>query len=89
MKVKFFTAIWCPACIVMRYRWEKIRSQYPELETIYFDYDNDVEPVKNYDIGKTLPVFIFIDNDGNEISRLVGEIDKHDLIKQIEAHKER
>lgn len=89
MKILKFGAVWCPGCLVMRPRWEDIESQMPWLETEYYEYDNSKEELEKWGIGKTLPVFIFVDNKGNEIVRLIGEQSKKKLIEVIEENRNR
>lgn len=80
MKVIKFGAIWCPACLVMRPRYNKVLSNYDDIEVIEYDYDIDNDMVKDYNIGKLLPEVIFMDDDDNELERIVGEVS----IKKIE-----
>ena len=89
MKVLKFGAVWCSGCIVMKPRWQKIEQELPWLETQYFDYDQDKEMVEKYEIGKEIPVFIFLDKDGVEFERMIGEIDRKDLLKFLETNKQR
>lgn len=72
MKIIKIGAIWCPGCLVMNKIWNKLDSD-SELEVLSLDYDMDSEEVAKYDVGKILPVIIFVDKDGNELERLVGE----------------
>lgn len=72
MKIIKIGAIWCPGCLVMNKIWNKLDSD-SELEVLSLDYDMDSEEVSKYDVGKILPVIIFVDKDGNELERLVGE----------------
>lgn len=88
MKVLKFGAVWCPGCLVMRPRWKEIEAENPWLETRYFEYDNSPEEVKRWNIGKDLPVFIFIDKNEKEITRLTGEISKDELLSIIQKHKD-
>jgi thiol-disulfide isomerase/thioredoxin len=83
MKVLKFGAVWCSGCLVMKPIWAEIESEMPELETEYCDFDKDKEMVEKYGIDHTLPVFVFLDNAGNEILRLTGEVDKDKLIDVI------
>lgn len=89
MKVLKFGAIWCSSCIIMKNVWDKIERQIPDLDTVYYDYDMEKQMVEKYNIGKVLPVFIFLDNKGVEIVRLVGEQREKDLIKLIERIKDK
>jgi len=89
MKVLKFGAVWCPGCIIMKPRWEKIEEELTWLETEYFDYDQDKDKVEAYNVGKDIPVFIFLDKNGNEFDRMKGEIDKKDLIKFLRKNKDK
>lgn len=73
MKVLKFNAIWCSACLVMKKVYKQIFEQYPNFEVITYDYDIDEDMVEKYSIGTTIPVLIFLDNNENEITRVVGE----------------
>lgn len=81
MKLIKVSAMWCPACLVMNNRLNKIIDEF-DIEVIEYDYDMDEEDVKKFDVGKILPVMIFM-NDDKEIKRLVGEVSEKDLRKEI------
>ncbi len=89
MKVIKFTAVWCPACIIMNNRWDKIVKECDWVECESYDYDQAVEAVGKYNIGRDIPVFIFLDKSGAEILRLQGEIDRKELVKLLEEHREK
>ncbi|OGM08944.1 hypothetical protein A2159_01160 [Candidatus Woesebacteria bacterium RBG_13_34_9] len=90
MKVLKIGAVWCNGCLVMRPRWQEIEKENPQLQTQYFDFDNDKELITKYGIesGK-LPVFIFLDRNDQEILRISGEIEKDELIKVITENKDK
>ncbi len=89
MKVLKIGAVWCNGCLVMRPRWQEIEKENAWLKTEYFDFDQDKEIVKKYNITSgVLPVFIFLDKHGREIQRLNGEIAKDELLKVIYAQKD-
>lgn len=71
IKVVKITAIWCNSCLVMNKVYNDLLKEIP-LETISLDYDMDETEVLKYNVGKILPVFIFIKDD-KEVARLVGE----------------
>lgn len=83
MKIIKFSAVWCPACLVMKPIWKEINSMFPSLDIIDYDYDMDCDEVINYNIDNKLPVIIKLDDDGNEIGRLIGEKKKDEIIKFI------
>jgi len=89
MKVLKFGAVWCPGCIIMRPRWQKIEQELTWLETEYYDYDQNKEMVNRYNIGRDIPVFVFLDREGIEFKRMNGEIDRKDLIKFLEENKDK
>lgn len=71
IKVVKITAIWCNSCLVMNKVYNDLLKEIP-LETISLDYDMDETEVLKYNVGKILPVFIFLKDD-KEVARLVGE----------------
>ncbi|HRZ95269.1 MAG TPA: thioredoxin family protein [Candidatus Moranbacteria bacterium] len=87
MKVLKFGAVWCSGCLVMKPRWKKIEEENSWLKTEYYDFDNNKEMVEKYKVDRTLPTFIFLDSQENEILRLNGEIDKEKLVELINQHK--
>lgn len=90
MKVIKIGAVWCPGCLVMKPRWKEIEKENHWLKTEYFDFDNDKERVSKYKIESgNLPVFIFLDNKGNEFLRLTGEVSKEELVKIITENKDK
>jgi len=89
MKVLKFGAVWCSGCLVMKPRWQEIEKEQPWLKTQYFDYDQDKEAVKKYDIDKNLPTFVFLDRKGKEFLRLHGELSKEELVKVILENKDK
>jgi len=72
----------------MRPMWEEIEADLPDLKTEYYDADLNPEVIKKYEV-KNLPVFIFLDKDDNEISRLKGIQNKEDLIKAVKENIEK
>lgn len=89
MKVLKFGAIWCPGCLVMKPRWAEIEKENTWLKSEYYEYDNSSEQVEKYNIGDSLPVFIFLDKNENEILRLKGEVSKKDILKILEENKDK
>ena len=81
MKIIKIGAIWCPGCLVMNKIWNKINKDY-ELDIIELDYDMNSNEVVKYNVGKVLPVIIFMDDEGIELERLVGE-QKEDKLRNL------
>lgn len=84
MKILKFNAVWCSGCLVMKKTIKEIEDLYPNIEIESYDYDMDQEEVEKWNIGEIIPVLIFVDENNNEISRLVGEKTKKEIIKEIE-----
>jgi thiol-disulfide isomerase/thioredoxin len=72
MQIIKIGAVWCPGCLVMNKIWNNILKN-NDLDIIELDYDINNDEVIKYNVGKVLPVIIFMDDEGIEIERLVGE----------------
>ena len=83
MKILKIGAVWCSGCLIMKPRWAEIEKEMPDLITEYYDFDKDKEIMEKYGIDHKLPVFIFLDKNGDEILRLTGEQDKKELVRII------
>ena len=84
MKILKFNAVWCSGCLVMKKTMKEIEELYPNIEIESYDYDMDQEEVEKWNIGEIIPVLVFTDENYNEISRLIGEKTKKEIIKEIE-----
>jgi thiol-disulfide isomerase/thioredoxin len=82
MKIIRISAVWCPACLIMRPIMNEIENIFPTIEHVEYDYDLDEEEVKKYNVGEILPVFIVLDGD-IEKTRIIGEKKKDEIIKII------
>lgn len=87
MKIIKIGAIWCPGCLVMKKIWNNILKD-NELDILELDYDMDSDEVSKYNVGKVLPVVIFVDDNGNELERLIGEQKENKLLEIINEYKE-
>lgn len=86
MKIIKIGAVWCGSCLTMKKTWSDIEKIY-NLNIISYDYDNDEDKIEKYNVGGILPVSIFLDDNGNEICRLIGNKKKEELIEIIEKYK--
>jgi thiol-disulfide isomerase/thioredoxin len=89
MTVLKFGAVWCSACLIMKPRWAEIEQDNPWLTTKYFEYDDDLKEVKEYNINKDIPVFVFLDDKGSELLRLSGEISKKEIQQVLDKYKDK
>lgn len=87
MKSLKFSAIWCPSCLIMHSRYSVIENKY-SIPVTEYDYDFDEEMVNKYNIGNVLPVYILLDNNDNEIIRIIGEKTEKELDEIISKIEE-
>ena len=83
MKLIKFSALWCPSCLIMNGRVNKIVDEY-NLEYIEYDYDIDEAKVEEYKVGDILPVII-IENNNKEVIRIIGEKSEKELKRILEG----
>jgi len=86
MKVIKITAIWCTSCIIMNKVWKQLQEKY-NFETISYDLDMDEDEVEKYDVGDKLPVFVFQDDNNNELFRIIGEKKLEEMEKIMKEHE--
>ena len=86
MKIIKISAVWCGACILNNKIWNNVKKDYPDLDIEELDLDFDSDEVKQYNIGDTLPVVIFMD-DEKEIFRLIGEKSKEEIYQKVEEYR--
>lgn len=84
MKLIKITAMWCMSCILMNDRIDDVLKDINDLELVELDYDDDEDIVDKYDVGKTLPVLILMDDD-KEIRRSIGEKSEKELKEFLEV----
>ena len=86
MKIVKIGAIWCPGCLVMKKTWNNLLKDY-DLNITELDYDMDSKEVQKYNIDNILPVVIIMDNNDNELERLIGEQSEKQLREVIDKYK--
>lgn len=82
MKLIKISSVWCPSCLIMSPRYMDIIEN-RKIEYEEYDYDMDTDIVEKYKIGDLLPVVIVLDDD-KEITRIIGEKSKKELMKIFE-----
>ena len=86
MKIIKIGAVWCPGCLVMKKVWKNICNDY-DLDITELDLDMDTLETNKYNPGKVLPIVIFLDDNGNELERLVGEQSEDKLRGVIDKYE--
>lgn len=83
MNIVLVTAIWCPSCIIMRPRYQKIFKEM-NINFKELDFDDDEQEVDKLHIGKTLPVCI-VYKDNEEKQRIIGEKNEKEINRIIKS----
>ncbi len=83
MKIIKITSLWCPSCLIVN----EVLNDLKDIEIVNLDYDFDKNEVEKYQPGKILPVLIFVDQNNNELARLIGEQKKNKIIELVEKYK--
>jgi thioredoxin 1 len=84
MKIVSFSGEWCQPCKRFAPVFEKVKKEYEtkSLEFIKLDVETDYEITSEYNI-KGIPCTLLLDNDGNEVKRLLGSVNEETLINII------
>lgn len=83
MQIIKISSLGCTSCIIVNNILEKVLENYRvHIKEIDYDFDD-----YSYEVGKILPVLIFADEDGNELSRLVGEVSYEQIENEIKKYK--
>ncbi len=83
MQIIKISSLGCTSCIIINNILEKILENY-KVHIKELDYDFDEF---SYEVGTTLPVLIFVDENGKELSRLVGEVSYSEIEKEIKKYQ--
>ena len=79
------SAVWCPSCLILNKHLKKLKEEYSNLIISRLDYDMDEEKIFKYNIGDKLPVMILLDEEGNELKRLIGEKSYNEIVNFLEV----
>lgn len=82
-KIIILTAVWCPACIVVKSTIRKIQKDYPMFQPEYIDIDDQEDLATHYEPLKVLPIFVLLDEFGNVEKRMSGELSKDVILKEF------
>ncbi|MGN1341769.1 MAG: TlpA family protein disulfide reductase [Bacilli bacterium] len=79
------SAVWCPSCLILNKHLKKLKEEYSNLIISRLDYDMDEDKIFKYNIGDKLPVMILLDEEGNELKRLIGEKSYNEIVDFLEV----
>ena len=82
MQLLDFWAPWCNPCKLMNPIIDEIEKDYPDLEVVRINVDEDAGMVNNYNI-QTVPTYILIKDDGEILSFVNGAMPKYKFIKEL------
>lgn len=82
MKFIKIGAEWCGQCKVVGKTIEGLKSDYPDIEFVNLDVEEDESLVDSYKV-RNIPVCI-LEDDGKEIARFTGIKNKTDLKNWID-----
>ena len=81
MRLMHFTAEWCNPCQMMKPMIGKVLEEYPDIEYVAVDIDENGETATDYDI-MTVPTFIVF-NGGEQTARFSGGMTKNQFLKEL------
>jgi thioredoxin 1 len=81
-----FSAEWCPPCREQTPIMHKLEGELEgKVEVRVIDVDQEKELASRFNI-RAIPTQVFLDKDGNELSRHVGFFPKDSLVARLTAH---
>lgn len=81
-----FWATWCPPCKALKPTIEALATEYAgKIEIKSIDIDKNGELASKFGI-QAVPTLVFLDKDGNELSRIVGAVPKDTIVGRFRAH---
>lgn len=83
MKVIILSAIWCPACLIVKSTIHKIQKDHPMFQPQFIDIDEEEALASQYEPLKVLPVFMILNEEGQVIKRMSGELNKDTILKEF------
>jgi thioredoxin 1 len=81
-KLLDFWAPWCNPCKLMNPIIDKIEKEYPNIEIVRINVDEDAGMVNNYGI-QTVPTYILINKDNEIVSAVKGAMPEFRFKKEL------
>lgn len=81
-----FSAEWCPPCREQKPIIHALETEYSgKVEFRIIDVDQEKELASKFGV-QAIPTQVFLDSDGNELSRHVGLLSRDSIIARFRAH---
>ena len=78
MKIKIFTVLWCPSCLIMNPKYDNIIKNNPQVEFVKYDFEDYKEEFVKHDIGN-----VYVGE--SEVVRIVRKKINKELAKLLEG----
>lgn len=83
MKIVIISALWCPSCLIMISRYQHLKDEFKMFEFQELDFDNNKDEVLKLGVFKTLPVLLVYSDQGQELTKFVGEKSYKELAEKL------
>jgi thioredoxin 1 len=81
-----FSATWCPPCQQQKPIVHELQEEYDgKIEIVIIDVDENGEMSKKFNV-QAIPTQVFLDAEGNELSRNTGLMSKEDILARFRTH---
>lgn len=80
-----FWADWCQPCKMMAPIIDQVEEEYPNIEIVRIDADQDIAMVSNYNVA-SIPTYILLKQTGEEteiVKFAKGAMPKYKLVKEL------
>lgn len=84
-RIEKYGATWCGPCKVLAKTLDNIKKNYPDIEFLAFDADEDEGKFEEMKITN-VPQLFFFDENGKEVEHLVGANPANKIIEIITAN---
>lgn len=84
-KIEKYGAEWCGPCRTLSGTMKTVLQNYPDIEYVEYDADNDEEKFEEKLI-KNVPQLYFYDQDGTEVHHLTGAFPANKIKDIIDYH---
>lgn len=86
MKLIIVSAKWSSLCNNIEDLKERLVKN-NDITIKEYDYDFDSEKIKYYNVGQMVPLFILLDDNDNEITRVMGKKSYDEINNLLEKYR--